>query len=143
MVYSSNLIHPHWPKVSRHEDPILNVGALFLYFSWHLFIEGSQGRDMETRPGAGCCWGWQWGWRPFGGPGYVKVQAHCPAGGWPDPGSRRPLHSVLMAAVLPAPVSVAPHVALSAATAGLRFPLSLSLSFSLGFSLSPPPLSSV
>ena len=33
MVYSSNLIHPHWPKVSRHEDPILNVGALFLYFS--------------------------------------------------------------------------------------------------------------
>lgn len=102
------------PRNPSSYPPLMPSGAFL--------IEGSQGRDMETRPGAGCCWGWQWGWRPFGGPGYVKVQAHRPAGGWPDSGSRRHLHTVLMAAVLPAPVSVAPHVALSADTSGLAFP---------------------
>ena len=70
-------------------------------------------------------------------------KVHSPAGGWPDPSSI-PLPTVLMAAVLPAPVSAAPHIALSAATAGLVFPSeSVSLSFSLGLSPSPPPLSSV
>ena len=123
------------PRNPSSDPPLMPSGA-FVY-------RRVPGEGHGDQAGCRLLLGLAVGLEALRGPGYVKVQAHHPAGGWPDPGSRRPLHSVLMAAVLPAPVSVAPHVALSAATAGLRFPLSLSLSFSLGFSLSPPPLSSV
>lgn len=52
-------------------------------------MEGSQGRDMATRLVAGCCWDRQWGWRPLGGPGYVKVQAD-PKGAQPSGRLARP-----------------------------------------------------